>query len=563
MGRFCVPCVIGCLLLVQPAHPQTTPSHPQHQHPAAQVASSDEEHVGWVPRELVDRPVGLRDGIGNENDPVTTSSPQAQAFYNQGMAYLHSYVWIEAARSFKQALRLDPKLAMAYVGLSRAYSGLEDLPAALGAAAKAQELAASASPREQRRIALRAKQLEAIADVGNPAKHAAYKKAINDAIAMDPQDPELWLLGGNAEEPTAAGRGQRGGAASIAFYEAALNRSPNNFAAEHYLTHSYENLGRPFDAVKHGEIYARLVPNVGHAQHMYGHDLRLVGRVDDAIAQFNKTDALEQAYYKQENIPASYDWHHIHNLDLLSGSHEAKGQMKSAEELLRQLFALSAVDGFWDAYKADWPRFLISRGRLDEALSASREMIESRFALGRTMGHLLAGRALAAASRLDEARRELKAAEQELQNVAEFDPEPLMPQPRTFPALHMELLRGEIALRSGQKVEAESKFKLVQSQMMPRRSTADAISLLFIIQQMAQEARENDDWDLAEHTARQMLAFDPEYAGGHFAMALVAEHNGAADKMRQEFEMAKKLWASADSDLPELKYMRQKLAAQK
>jgi hypothetical protein len=179
------------------------------------------------------------------------------------------------------------------------------------------------------------------------------------------------------------------------------------------------------------------------------------------------------------------------------------------------------------------------------------------------MGHVLADRALAAANRLDESRQELKAVEQELQSVPEFDPEPLRPQPRPIPALHTELLRGGIALGSGQKDEAESKFKFVQSQMMPRGSMADAISLLFIIQQMAQEARESNDWDLAEHTARQMLAFDPEYAGGHFAMALVAEHNGAADQMRQEFGTAEKLWASADPDLPELKYMRQKLAAHK
>jgi tetratricopeptide (TPR) repeat protein len=237
--------------------------------------------------------------------------------------------------------------------------------------------------------------------------------------------------------------------------------------------------------------------------------------------------------------------------------------MKSAEELLRQLFALPAVDAFWDAYKADWPRFLISRGRLDEALNASREMTQSRFPLGRTMGHVFAGRALAAASQLDEARQELKAAEQELQDVEEFNPEPLMPQPRAIPALYMELLRGEIALRMGQKAEAESKFKYVQSQMLARRSMADAVSLLFIIQQMAQEARENNAWDLADYTARQMLAFDPEYAGGHFAMALVAEHKGTPDKMRQEFEMAKKLWASADPNLAELKYMQQKLTVQK
>jgi hypothetical protein len=56
-----------------------------------------------------------------------TCSKNAQPFYDQEVAYLlYSYVWIEAARSFHRALRGDPGLAMAYLGLSRVYSGLED-----------------------------------------------------------------------------------------------------------------------------------------------------------------------------------------------------------------------------------------------------------------------------------------------------------------------------------------------------------------------------------------------------------------------------------------------------
>ena len=71
-------------------------------------------------------PVPLRSGVGNSHEAVTTKSAEAQAFYDQGLNYLESYVWIEAARSFHQALRLDPKLAMAYLGLSSCLSGLDN-----------------------------------------------------------------------------------------------------------------------------------------------------------------------------------------------------------------------------------------------------------------------------------------------------------------------------------------------------------------------------------------------------------------------------------------------------
>ena len=57
----------------------------------------------YVPAQLLERPLRLRQGIGNSHQIVTTSSTEAQAFYDQGLNYLESYVWIEAARSFHQA----------------------------------------------------------------------------------------------------------------------------------------------------------------------------------------------------------------------------------------------------------------------------------------------------------------------------------------------------------------------------------------------------------------------------------------------------------------------------
>lgn len=85
------------------------------------AAAQDDPHaghgaVGWAPREILERPIQLREGVGQAHEKVSTASAQAQAFYDQGIAFLHSYVWLDAARSFHQALRLDPRLAMAYVG---------------------------------------------------------------------------------------------------------------------------------------------------------------------------------------------------------------------------------------------------------------------------------------------------------------------------------------------------------------------------------------------------------------------------------------------------------------
>ncbi len=534
--------------------PLATATLAQHEH------HGDEDSVGWVPREILQRPVALREGIGKFNDHVTTSSSEAQAFYNQGLAYLHSYVWIEAARSCNQALRSDPKLALAHICLSRAYSGLEDQAAAQSALEKAQSVVASLTDREQVRVSLRAKQLEAINDILNSTKHQAYKAALDAALAKYPDDPELWLLRGNAEEPTAAGRGQRGLVGAVAYYQAALAISPANPAAEHYLVHAFESIGHPEEAVKHGEIYARLCPSVPHAQHMYGHDLRILGRNDEAIAQFRKADALEASYYKSENIPARYDWHRIHNLDLLAGSYEFKGQVKQAEELLREFFSLPANDGLFASYQGDWPRFLLSRGRFAEALSAAGQMIQGEFPLQRSMGHLFAGRALVALNRADEAQQELAKEEKEIENVPESDPEPLMPQPRRIVDGQRNILRGEIALRKGNATEANALLNEVLNRSVAAKSSADAVNYLFTMLYIANQARSADDWDLVERAAKQMLVFDPSYAGGHYVSAVVAEHKGDSATARKEFTAAERLWGQADSGLSEVLDVHKKLA---
>src|SRR5260370_12206932 len=127
---------------------------------AYQAADQGTAMIGWVPREILERPVPLRQGIGQVHEAVTTSSPQAQAFYDQGLAYLNSFVWIEAARSFHQALRLDPSLGMAQLGLSDAYVGLQQLPEALESFQKAQSLAQKMSDQERMRLTIRARQLD-------------------------------------------------------------------------------------------------------------------------------------------------------------------------------------------------------------------------------------------------------------------------------------------------------------------------------------------------------------------------------------------------------------------
>jgi tetratricopeptide (TPR) repeat protein len=519
------------------------------------VAAQEDPHAacaatGWVPREILDRPVGARPGLGNAHEAVTTASPEAQALYDQGLNYLHGYVWIEAARSFRQALRVDPGLAMAYVGLSRVYSGLDDPAAAAKALGEAQARAPQASDRERRRIALRAKQLEAVADLADTARHLAYKKAVDDALAVDVGDAELWLLRGNAEEPTAAGRGQRGGAASTAFYREALRVAPDNAAAHHYLTHSYETIGQISLALEHGEAFARLAPAIPHSHHMWGHDLRRVGRIDDAIAAFRRTDALEKAYYAAENIPPGLDWHHVHNLDLLATAYQYKGRMGLAEGTMREAAALPPVTEYLEFNQKALATFLLGRARWDEALEAARSLGRGRWPSTRAVGHALAGHALFALGRKDEARKSLEAAERELGEVPVLVGGISVSRSGVQP--FVDTLRGESLLRDRRADEGRALLKDVEARLRALPGPDAWIQALFRLEAIARFAREVGDWELAEHTARQMLEHDAAYGGSHLALGLVAREKGDRAAAAASFAAARSRWADADPDLPEL-----------
>jgi tetratricopeptide (TPR) repeat protein len=517
-----------------------------------QTGRGQGEMIGYAPRELVERPIGILEGVGTLHDPATTTSKEAQAFYDQGMALVMSYEWIDAARSFHQALRLDPKLALAWLGLSDVYFGLQDTEAAKAAHAKAADLTADVSAREQKRIEIRARQLDFVAQPQNAAKYGAWRKSVEDAITADPADPVLWLFRGMLEEGTPFGHGQGGSVTSIALYEAVLARSPDNLAAHHYLAHTYENLGRMQDALTHVEAFARFAPAIPHAHHMVAHILRRMGRSEDAIQQFVEADRLEIAKIARDHISPGLDWHYAHNLDLLGLSYQYTGQRKLAEPNLKKAFPMPAYVDLAEFNRKAWPEFLLAQGRFPEALVAARDIATtSRWPMGRAGGHALIGRVLLAMGQADQAQAELATAEQTLQ--AMNNPAPFVP--------YVEGLRGEILLHTGDAAQATQLFKTMEPAMRSLSGPDAWTETLFWLEYIFNAARKYGAWDLAEFTAQQMRDHDSFYGGTQFALALVAEHRGDAAAAQRGFAEAARAWGHADPDLPVLVELRQKTGA--
>jgi hypothetical protein len=287
---------------------------------------------------------------------------------------------------------------------------------------------------------------------------------------------------------------------------------------------------------------------------MWGHDLRRVGRIDAAIAAFKRTDELEKAYYAREKIPAQLDWHHVHNLDLLATSYEHKGQMRIAESLLREAAALQATTEYQEFNQKSLTVFLLGRQRWREALKAAQQLIAGQGAATRAVGHTYAGHAYLALRDQKAARRSLEAALRELEAVPPVTAGIRVNRGAILP--YIDALRAEIMLWEGNAREGSPLLKDVQKRLRALPGPDAWTQALFRLEAFARTARAVGDWELAEHTAKQMLDHDAAYAGSHFALAQVAQHRGDAGLLRQELAAARRYWGDADRELAELAELR-------
>ena len=60
----------------------------------------------------------LYDNLGNSHFAITTASPEAQKYFDQGLTLSYAFNHAEAIRAFRQAAALDPECAMCYWGVA-------------------------------------------------------------------------------------------------------------------------------------------------------------------------------------------------------------------------------------------------------------------------------------------------------------------------------------------------------------------------------------------------------------------------------------------------------------
>src|SRR5579863_6058771 len=124
-------------------------------------------------------PVPVRmEGIGNSHITIK-ATPEAQAWFDQGLSLLHDFWQYESQKAFEQAIRVDPSCAMCWWGLAQAESYRNSSSEAYGKKALAEAVRLKGHGSASDKLYIEAALVEADAkDDDSKAAVAIYRKLV-------------------------------------------------------------------------------------------------------------------------------------------------------------------------------------------------------------------------------------------------------------------------------------------------------------------------------------------------------------------------------------------------
>src|SRR5437667_6044360 len=299
-------------------------------------------------------------GLGSYSRKITTDSPEAQRYFDQGLAFLHGFNHRAAIHAFQEAAKLDPKCAMAHWGVALACGPHINSIAVRPPAAElawtelglAQENAANASPVERALINALAKRYANPQPEDRSGLDRAYADAMREVWKKFPDDPDVGAFFAEAmmdlrpwDQWTPEGKPQPGTDEILATLEAVLKLNPKHPFANHLYIHALEASPNPERAIAAADRLRNLQPGLAHNVHMPSHiDIR-TGRWLQAVDTNVKAVEADQRYRKIFGPAKGFlNVYVAHNRHMLAYAAMMTGQRDLAMKHIRAMVAELPAD---------------------------------------------------------------------------------------------------------------------------------------------------------------------------------------------------------------------------
>ncbi len=425
--------------------------------------------------------------LGDYSRIVSTSSSDAQLWFDRGLLWTYGFNHGEAVKCFERAIEADPNCAMAYWGVAYAVGPNYNLQwdmfgekalvkmvaKAHGAAQKALSLLDQVTPVERALITAvqeRYPQPTPLEDcsIWNDDYANAMRQVYRDfgddldvaalfAEALMNRSP--WLLW-NLEKSEPAD-----GADTIEAMETLERAFENPLSRTHPgVLHMYIHLMEmspfPERALKAADWLRHLVPDAGHLLHMSTHIDVLCGQYHDVVACNEAAAAADDKFQEREGVLPYYTFYRLHNYHFLVYGAMFLGQkeiaLKAADEVLASIprATLEQVEPVRMADRIEWfmsmkLHVFIRFGMWQEIIDLPMPDDPELLCVTTAMTHYAKGVAFAATGRIAEAEEQQRLFEAAAARVPESRYHGIQNRCVDVLAIAREMLGGELQYRKG------------------------------------------------------------------------------------------------------------------
>ncbi len=315
--------------------------------------------------------------LGPFSQEISTRSPSAQSYFDQGFQMMYAFAKRDAIRSFQEAQKYDPECAMCYWGEAWALGPYlngamraDDAPRAFQAIRTAERLASSGASDWERAFitAMTTRYAREHSRDERARLDSTYARAMQAVYDSYPDNLNAGTLYGEALFLLEPRRGTRDLSDPDVqrlheVLESVLARDLTHPGACHLYVHATESTTMPEKAEACAEYLGTSIPGASHINHMPSHTWNEVGRWGDAVR------ANIRAWHSdlKSEIGEGFAIYPSHNLHMLLFAASMDGQGAIAIQAGKDYAKLVDGGAFYHVLT------LVRFGRFDEVLRLTDE----------------------------------------------------------------------------------------------------------------------------------------------------------------------------------------------